>query len=165
MPKKRNFSGYLKGRIDEDSGDLSTLATETGIVVIFDETVNGRTLVSSIVVAVSVEDLAGGDGPLEVGVAHSDYTLAEIEEYIENTGSWNAGNKISSREIGRRLIRSIATLDPQNPSAFGGAKRKVKLNWMLEAGQTLDLWVYNHGDQMTTGAIVYMHGHANLWAR
>ncbi len=165
MGKKRNMSGYLKGRIDEDSGDLGTLATETGVVSVFDETVNGRTQVSSIVVAVSAEDLADADGPLEVLVAHSDYTLVEIEEYIEATGSWNAGDMIQSKEVGRRLIRSLGTVSPQEPAIADGRKMKYKLNWTLEQGQTLDMVVYNHGAVLTTGCHVFLTGHANLWAK
>ena len=165
MPRKRSMKGYLKGRIDEDSGDLGTLAQSTGVIAVFDETVNGRTQVSSIVVGVAAEDLSDADGPLEVLVAHSDYTLVEVEEYIENTGSWNAGDKVQSREIGRRLIRSLGFLTPEQPALYDGRQRKVKLNWTLEQGQTMDLVVYNHGAAMTTGCTVFMTGHANLWAK
>ncbi len=162
--KNRKFpSRYLRGRVDEDSGDLGTLATKTAIVASFDEVVDDATRVSTIVATWAMEAMTAGDGPLEVGVAHGDYTLAEIEEYIENTGSWNESDKVQSREVARRLIRSVGIVSADEPRLNDGKPVRTKLNWLLNEGQTLDLWVYNYGAALTTGAVLNVNGHANLW--
>ncbi len=164
---------YIRGNVDEGMS-LGTLAAATGIIVPFDETVNERTLVSSIEAAYALSDVTpgAGIGPVIVGVAHSDYTLAEIEEWIENTGSWNEGDMISSREIGRRLIRRVGTFDePGSATATvtlnDGKPVKTKLNWVLLQGQGLSLWAYNKGSAAfaTTSPSVFCDGHVNLWPR
>jgi len=163
MAKKRgrgNRGRYISGRVDEDVV-LGALGTKTGVVSVFDETVNERTRVSSIDVIISAEGLTAGE-PVEVGVAHSDYSLAEIEEYLENTGSWNEGNLVSQREIGKRLVRSMAVVTAEEDSK----PVKAKLNWILNQGQTLDLWAYNPSvGSLSTGGTIHMVGKVNLWVK
>ncbi len=154
---------YLKGRVDEEV-PLGALATKTAVVASFDEVVDSRTRLSSIVAKWALEGLTAGEGPIEVGVAHGDYTLAEIEEYLENTGSWNESDLISSREIAKRLIRSVGILSHREDVLNEGRVVKTKLNWLLNEGVTLDLWAYNISTGiLTTGGVVHCVGHANLW--
>lgn len=171
MPRKRKYSRrrkYLRGNVDEGIG-LSTLGATTLISAIFDETVNERTKVSSVVATYALQDMptASADGPIVVGLAHSDYTDAEIEEVLENTGSWNEGSKVE-QEIAKRLVRIVGQF--QDSGAPGievlndGKPIKTKLNWIVNQGQTLKLWAYNAGSSALTGsAVVRAQGHANLW--
>lgn len=164
---------YIRGRVDEVLG-IGTLAAKTLITQVFDETVDEETLVSSIVASYSVIGATPGTdvGPLQVGIAHSDYTSAEIEEYIENTGSWSRGNLVQSKEIGNRLIRSIGVFAGAG-SPLGvvqlndGVPIKTKLNWNLVTGQTLELWGYNLGTSAfaTTSPQVHADGYVNMWAK
>ncbi len=167
------MAGYMKGSVDERLA-LLTLGATTLLSIDFDDaTVIERTLVSSIVASWTMGDytVVANDGPVMVGVAHSDYTDAEIEEVIENTGSWNAGDKIQQREVSRRLIRIVGIFGVSGqaggPTVLrNGQPIKTKLNWMLETGQTLSLWAYNLGNSpLTTGAIVHLQGHANLFTK
>ncbi len=163
------MSRYLKGTVDESLG-LVTLAAGTLVSATFDEAVTEETLVTSIVASWALEGWtdAAGDGPVEVGYAHSDYSDAEIEAVIENAGSWDFGDKID-QEISKRLVRKIG----QFRSVTGGISVlndgkpiKTKLNWRLITGQRLRLWAYNHGSSaLTTGAFVHLNGHANLFVR
>ncbi len=163
---------YLKGRVDETL-TLSALAAATAAITDFDEVVNERTLVSSLVATWSMDDFTEGadSGPIEVGVAHNDYTGAEIEEFLENTGSWNEGAKVE-QEISRRQIRAIGVFESAQ-QALGttslneGKPLKTKLNWILNQGDTLRLWAYNRGTAAvaTTVPNVHASGHANLWPR
>ncbi len=169
--RKGRFRRYLRGGIDEVLS-LTTLAATTLVLVAFDETVNERTFVSSIVVNASLSDLtpAAGVGPFMVGVAHSDYSAAEIEEWIEQAASWNEGDLVGTREIGKRLCRRIGIFDEKalaatESSTLFTSARKVKLGWILNQAQGLDLWVYNMGVSpvATTVPQVRLQGHANLW--
>ena len=170
---KRAMGRYLRGSIDENLS-LGTLAAATLLSAIFDETVNERTLVSSIVVSWSLSNWtpAQGDGPIVVGVAHSDYTDAEIEAVIENVGSWNEGDMVLSREVAKRLVRRVGQFEIPSAAEGGtvlndGRPIKTKLNWILLQNQTLRYWAYNQGTSAlaTTSPDIRIQGHANLWPR
>ncbi len=165
------MKGYLKGNVDENLALGSTLATKTLITVDFDETVTERALASSLVASWSMANLVAGQGPILFGVAHSDYTDAEIEAVIENTGSWDQGNLIS-QEIAKRKIRIIGQMVGEFDTGTvdvrfaGGKSVKIKLNWMLKTGATLKLWAYNLGANLTTTSPeLRVSGHLNLWNR
>ncbi len=165
---------YIRGTVDEEL-DLGTLAARTAISAIFDNVVNERALVSSLVATWSLADwtVATGDGPVLVGVAHSDYTSTEIEEYLEQTQSWNEGNMIA-QEINTRKIRRVGQFE----SPIGGVAADsvvlndgkaihVKLNWILLQGQSLQIWAYNMGGSAfaTTNPTLRCAGHANLFPK
>ncbi len=163
---------YIRGNVDEELA-LTALASKDVVGAVFDETVNERTLVSSIVANWSLAnwtDIANA-GPIVFGVAHSDYTDAEIEEWIESTGQWNEGNMVS-REISGRKIRQIGTLGGGGSAAEtdvlnDGKPVKTKLNWILLQAQTLRVWAYNSGSAAvaTTVPSLTANGHVNLWPR
>ncbi len=168
--RKRNFGRYLKGNIDENLS-LGTLASKTLVSDTWDETVEDRARISSIVCAWSLDELTGSQGPILFGVAHSDYTDAEIEQVLENAGSWKEGSKVE-QEISKRLVRIIGTFDTENNSTDpadadfnDGRPVKTKLNWVLNEGDTLKMWGYNvSGTPLaTTAPNIRCNGHANLW--
>ncbi len=173
-PKARRKMGrYIRGNID-DVLPLATLAPKDVIAIAFDGVVNERTLVSSIVATWS---LAGytpvtDAGPIQFGVAHGDYTSAEIEESLEDVGTWDEGNLIA-RERGKRKIRQIGVLQAPDSAAGSfvfndGRPKKTKLNWILNQGQALNMWAYNTGSIAVSGASgadVRATGHANLWPK
>ncbi len=163
---------YIRGDMDEQLG-LSTLGAKVAIKGNFDQVVNGRTLVSSVVAAWSMTSFtkSTGDGPILVGIAHGDYSAAEIEEFLEATGSWDEGDLVQ-QEIAKRKIRRIGIFEnPADEAASvslnNGTKIKTKLNWILNDGATLSLWAYNTGTSplATTNPTVQALGHANLWPR
>jgi len=163
---------YIRGNIDEGL-QLGTLAAKDLVLIQFGEVVNERTLVSSIVAAVSVVGITpeAGVGPVLVGIAHGDYTAAEIEEFIETTDSWDEGNLVEQETAGRKIRRLgiLRTPDSATESSrlADGRQMKTKLNWILTQGQTLSLWAYNMGAApfSTTDPRIDLQGHANLWPR
>ncbi len=95
-----------------------------------------------------------GEGPLLVGVAHGDYTLAEIEEFIE-LNFFNPQNKIGE-EQSRRLIRKIGRFSGLGVSGElnNGIPIRTRLNWNLNTAG-LQPWVYNRDiGALTTGTVV-----------
>ncbi len=169
---RRKMGRYIRGAVDEDL-TFAGLAAHDVVGAIFDEVVNGRTLVSSIVATYNMEGFTPTSdvGPVLVGIAHGDYTDAEIEEFLEATGSWDEGDKIeqerSKRKIRRIGVFSTPALATQGVTLNEGRPLKSKLNWILNDGEGLRLWVYNMGTAAvaTTTPIVHMQGHANLWPR
>ncbi len=169
--KGRKMGKYLRGSIDENLS-LGTLGSKVLIADTWDEVVVERTLISSIVATWSLDQLTAPQGPIVFGVAHSDYSDAEIEAVIENAGSWNEGNK-TSQEISKRLVRVIGTMaatlgsGAQDLDFADGKTVKTKLNWILTTGDTLKMWAYNVSNNplATTDPTLRANGHANLWAK
>ncbi len=167
------MGSYIRGVVEEELA-LSTLASKTLIADTWDQVTTEKTLISSIVATWSLSNVTIGQGPIIFGVAHSDYTDAEIEEVIENTGSWNRGDKVS-QERAKRLVRQIGVLSQEGGGSgtigdyqFNEGKPvKTKLNWSLQTGQTLKMWAYNTSELpfSATDPDLLCNGHANLWQR
>ncbi len=163
--RRRRMGRYIRGVVDEGTL-MGALATDIVILGPFDETVAERTLISSIVATWSLEGTAG-EGPIVFGVAHSDYSATEVQEYLDSTLSWTEQDMIA-QERGSRKVRVIGTFSGANATEVfnDGRPVKTKLNWMLRTGQTLDMFVLNrHSATLTSGGVVECNGHANLWPR
>ncbi len=153
----------LKGNVGEVQA-LGTLASNTLIGSLFDEVVNERSFLLSLNAIWSIEDLVAGDGPVLVGVAHGDYTDAEVEEVIENANSWNRGDLVQ-QEVARRKVRQVGTFMGGGESVLNeGRMIKTPLKFIVNQGQTLRLWAYNASSAtLNTGAIVTLAGH--VWIK
>lgn len=170
---RRRFRPYLRGQVDELQ-DLTTLAAQTGVKNAIDDTVTENTWCSSVELTWSLQEYQPADnaGPIIVGIAHSDYTLTEIEEYLESLGSWEVQD-LRTQEIAKRKIRRVgvfptvvATDDFGATVLNDGKPIRTKCNWMLHTGQTIALWYYNAGTDALAGPPaprVHTTGHANLW--
>ncbi len=111
---------------------------------------------------------ATSDDGQEFGLAHSDYTSAEIEEALEIAGSIDPGDKIA-QEKANRLVRTIGNFVGAPGTGAGlnfndGKPHKTRLNWLLTPGDTLQLWIRNSsGSVYTTGATVDVMG--SMWMK
>ncbi len=170
MAKK--YKKYIRGTVNEVM-DLGTLAAVTAISQDFDESVEEKAWISSIVAAWALHRFteATDDGPILVGLAHSDYTTAEIEAWIENSTSWKEGDKVG-QELGRRKIVKVGIFQTEGSGAEtdimtlqDGKMIRTKLGWMLTTGQTVKQWAYNMGASplATSDPRSFLEGYANLW--
>ncbi len=168
---KKQMGRYIRGNVDLDMA-LGTLNPKTLTAQAVSQTVTERTFLSSVVLLWSLigKTVADNQGPIMVGIAHSDYTAAEIEAWIENQASWAEADLIG-REINRRKIRRVGVFNEDVSLATQvlnqGQPQYTKCNWILNAGQTIDIWAYNNGSVAlaTTDPNVVVSGHANLWPR
>ncbi len=167
--KRRRFRRYLRGNINLDIA-LSTLVGNSGVSKDASDNVQEKAWLSSVKLSWAMDDLtdAAGEGPVLCGVAHSDYLLAEIEEWIENTGSWSEGD-LPAQEIARRKIRQVGIFNSEVGNLGtvvlnDGRPITTKCGWVLQSGETVRMWWYNTGgNTLTNGAIGHVNGHANLW--
>lgn len=104
-------------------------------------------------------------GPIMIGVSHSDYSSIEVEEFLEAAASWTKANKIQ-QEAARRKIRVIGTflVDADGTAQINdGRPIRTKLGFALESGMTLAFWIYNMSDSdLTSGGILNVTGKAYL---
>lgn len=162
MPRKRSY--IRRGGVEENMA-LGALADQTAIAEIFDNVVDGKTFLVSIHAAYALRAHTAGEGPIVFGVAHSDYSSAEIEEYLETTGSWKTGDKIA-QEQARRKVRIIGVFDGLSTEEKfkDGELQKTPLKFMIEEAQSLKLWAYNKsGAALTTGTVLTADG--SVWLK
>ncbi len=166
--KNRRFT-MRKVRINSSFlvGNLSSLDVGAGTIT---AAVADRLRVISANLSYSWSDIgAAVDDALTFGLAHSDYSAAEIEECLESNSSIDLGDKIA-QEQANRLVRIVGTITNESGAAGGGAKFnggapvKTKLNWKLAAGDQLGIWVRNaSGTVYTTGSAIVAAG--DLWVQ
>ena len=112
-------------------------------------------------------DKATADDGMAFGVAHSDYTAAEIEECLESFASMDRGDKIA-QEHSRRLVRQIGTFSGSGggsaASFNSGMPVKTKLNWYIGSGDQVQIWIRNgSGTVYTTGSAITING--DVWLK
>lgn len=165
MARKRgNQKRLLKGAVDKEL-TLAALAANDVIAGLFTDTVTEQAFALSTELTWSKRDGTVGEGPIIVGLAHSDYTAAEIEEYLENTGSWEIGDMVQ-QEIARRKIRIVGTFPQEAVDEVlnDGKPIKTTLKFVLSSGQTVQVFAFNKsGGALTTGTIINCEGHC--WLR
>ncbi len=163
MATKRRRRGGIRPAQIAESLPLLTLAS----LDVLGETLNNSnvdkpTRVMSVDVLFSLNGMTALEGPVDVGLSHSDYTDAEVEQALEATGSWASDDKIA-REQSNRLVRRVGQLDAEHDELNDGKPVRVRLNWALASGSTIRYWARNVGSgALTTGAILTFNGTAWL---
>ena len=110
------------------------------------------------------------DDALTFGFAHSDYSSAEVEECLEAGAAINTGDKIAE-EQSNRLVRTIGTIAGVSAAAAGsgaafnnGNPVKVRLNWLMGIGDTLNIFIRNSsGVVYSAGGALTVNG--DLWVK
>lgn len=108
------------------------------------------------------------DDGMEFGLAHSDYSAAEIEECLEASASIDQGDKLA-QEQANRLVRSIGIMPASGVTAGGrvfndGRQVRTKLNWLIGIGDSIVGWARNgSGAVWTTGSTLLVQG--DMWIK
>lgn len=169
--RRRKWRKYFAGTVDAKLELGATLANATAISAFFPDTVREKAWITSIDAVWSLHDFteAAEDGPILVGIAHGDYSTAEIEAWVENLGSWDEGDLVQ-QEVAKRKIRKVGifpTGDAVDHIVLNDGKPiHTKCGWMLVTGETLRLWGYNMGTSNLSGGTtptVRCAGVAHLW--
>ncbi len=168
--KRRKFRRYIKGSINHRVR-LDTLASKTVLATNIGNTVADTAYCSSIRATWSLDNVtkATNVGPVLVGIAHSDYTGTEIEEWIESLVNWDEGNLVAAERRRRKIRRVGVFSNADEPTTWSvlndGKPLTTKAGWILMEGQTIKIWVYNMGGLAfsTTDPNMRVEGHANLW--
>ncbi len=163
--RKRSRRGrIIKGVVDE-ALTLGTLASTTLVGGAYDDSVQQRTFLISHTAVWYLRNATALEAGVLCGFAHSDYSDAEIEEFIENTGSWDEGDLIG-QEVGKRKVRIVGQFSglTSDLALNDGKPIYTKCMWILNSGDSLRLWAYNlSGGALTTGSVMTNSGH--VWLR
>ncbi len=141
---------------------LSTLGSDTALTV---AVVGGTSTTPMRVISINatwqISALTADEGPLTVGYAHPDYTVTEIKECLEAGNSIDLGDMIA-REQANRLVRIVGTIDSEDERLNDGLPVKTKLNWLLPAGDVVEIFVFNEQTgALTTGSSLKVSG--DMW--
>ncbi len=142
--KRRRRKGkliYLQCNI---SNSVASLAAGDVVATLQANTVIDRVFAVWAKGVWSLQANTAGDGPLMVGLAHGDYTAAEIEECLEAGGSWNQSDKIAMEQA-KRFVRRTGVFDGllTSEKLMDGAPVYQKLGFMIEDGETIQSWARN----------------------
>ncbi len=101
------------------------------------------------------------EGPVQFGLAHSDLTAAEIEEYLENTAAWFEDDLIGQLTMLRgKWIKRVGVLSLLTPDEilFDGRPKKTRLGFYINEDAKVNLWARAAGGAVTTGGAVVTDG-------
>ncbi len=147
---------------------LSTLADETVLTGGVTGAADGQYRAMSFDLTWSKEGSAAGEGPITVGFAHSDYTVAEIKEALQAATAISLGDLVG-QEKSNRLIRIVGTFQGNQVSGGDevlndGKPIHTKLNWAIPIGKFVNLFAFNQsGAALTTGQVVQTAG--KMWVK
>ena len=159
---RANRRSFQVGQLDA-ALSLGTLANADLISgdLFSGDVVDDDTYMISTKLSWGIDDLTDGQGPILVGIAHGDYTDAEIEEWIEASNSLGSGNMIE-KERSRRKCRRVGMFSGSGPveTLNDGKPISTKLRFMLSTGQNLKFWAYNKSGSSlsTTVPVVRING-------
>lgn len=142
---------------------LSTLADGTLVLEALTGVLEMNARITSADLSFALDGATPGEGPLQIGVSHGDYSVAEVEENLEVAGLLGPAAKIE-QEQSNRLVRTVATFGSVSASEVvnDGKSVKTRLNWLIEEGNFLAMWTYNNsGAPLTTGTRTRVWGHLN----
>ncbi len=100
-----------------------------------------------------------GDGPIKVGFAHGDYSVAEVDEHLE-VDFVSEGGKIEA-ERRDRLVRRVGGFPGLDIDEVlnDGKEIFTRLNWKLPEGHNLAAWAKNRSEStFTTGQTLVLDG-------
>ncbi len=158
MAKRRGTPNLTN--IPIDSGiTLSTLANATVLSGSLIATLTEDLHLIHADLAWSIQGLTPGEGPIYVGIAHGDYSDAEILEALlaSLTGP---GNKIE-QEQSRRLVRRIGGFPGilAEEVLADGQQIRTRLNFTVQSAKTVKMFAFNRsGGTLTTGAVIRVFG-------
>ncbi len=160
LAKHPSRGRYSLRRVRSTAGlTLGTLGSVTAITIGLTGASDSQYRLISVKLTWDTIGQSANEGPIIVGLAHSDYTVTEIKEALEANTAISAGDKVAG-ERANRLVRIIGTFGGGTNSLLNdGRPIKTRLNWLMTIGDQAVVFAYNDsGSALTTGAVVNVNG-------
>ncbi len=114
-------------------------------------------------VYISMEAHTAGEGPVQVGIANSDLSTAEIGECLDSVPA--SQSDIIAIEQARRPVRNVGVLPGLNTDEVlkNGEPTRIKLQWRIRGSSDLQAWIRNKSSSpLTTGSLIKVWGKVYL---
>jgi len=163
-PRRRRWTADMQSVPFTEATALGALASVTVIAGGTLPASDNEYRVLSVSNLWSMRGQTAAEGPIIVGYAHGDYTVAEIKEAIEAETMMTRADKIAA-ERGNRLVRRVGVFPGMTPEEVlnDGRPIRTRLNWVIPDGETLAAWAYNQsGASLSGGAILVQNGKATI---
>ncbi len=163
--KSRRVRRPVRGLLVRKTLLVGALASQDMVSALLGDTANDTIYAISLDATVALANHTVAEGPIHVGIAHSDYSAAEIEEWFEASGAWDRADKIAS-EHNRRFCRRLGVFPGAGTDEVlnEGRSFRTKVRFLIQEGQTIQVWAFNTSDAtLTTGASIVVDG--TLWVR
>ncbi len=160
-PKRRSYR-LRRVRITPELA-LATLGSDTALVALTTGAATDTYRMISAACTWALRGITGGEGPITVGFAHSDYGVTEIKECLE-AFSIDEGDKVSGEQA-NRLVRIVGTFSSEADTFLNnGRPIKTRLNWRMAIGSEVNIFAYNEDTTaLTTGAVLHVAG--DFWVK
>ncbi len=163
MRKKRtgkNRQGFVAIPFNSSIA-LSTLANNTVLsTALFGSAFGEDIFIISIDSTWHIDALTDGQGPIDVGFAHSDLTVDEVSEAL--SAELTDPDDIIQKERARRPVRRSGIFHGKvggNESLNDGKPIRTKMKFSVGDGHQINFWQQNlSGATLTTGATVRVSG-------
>ncbi len=158
--RRRNRKGFTAIPFN-DTNALVTLADAT---ILSGQLLNGVFAEDFFIISIdctwSLRNVTGGEVPIEVGFAHDDYSIAEIDEYLI-VNLLDPDNMIAAEQSKRKVRRvgSFQDGDKTDQGINDGRPVRTPMKFVIGSGHGINHWAKNNsGAVLTTGAVVHMSG-------
>lgn len=160
MARKKNRKGFVAIPVRSQLA-LGALNDDTVIAgSIFGNNLSEDLFVISADLAWAIQGLTAGEGPIDVGISHSDYSVAEVEENL-SANVYDPSDLIAV-EHSKRKVRKVGTFrgNDTEESLNDGKPMRRKIRFRVDNGKTLNMFAVNRsGAQLTSGAEVNVDGY------
>ncbi len=163
--KRRRYRGVWRQVPIDFTLALSTLADNDLIAGTLTNNAVDSLRAMSLKATWTLEGATASEGPITVGIAHGDYSAAEVEEWYEAIGAMNRSDKVAAEQAGRlcRRVGTFAALQTGAENMNDNKPIKTRLNWLISPGLNIQAWAHNDsGGALTTGAVVHVQGVLNI---
>lgn len=169
---KMGFGKDGKGSIVREfrTQALGALASNAGILIGTKLGLLERFRVLKYELWAALTGLTSGEGTgLIIGIADGDFTLVEIEGALESNGPLGPNDTVIAAAVERFVILLGAVDRETGTEAIfenntGGHMMEKNLRWTFSRTKSWNLFVYNLGAALTTGATVDIRGKAfGVW--
>ncbi len=139
---------------------LGTLADDTVVLTsLIGQNFGEYIFCISVDLLATITNLASGEVPIVIGVAHGDLTVTEILEFLG--AELTDPDDIIQKERSRRPVRRVAQYsDPTGAGAVNdGKKVRTTMKFTVGNDHSVSFWAVNRsGAALTTGAIIKISG-------
>ncbi len=136
----KNRRNFVAAPINS-SVSLSTLGNNTVISVDLVSSLVEDMYIMSVDLAWSIRGLTAGETPLQVGLAHGDYSVTEVLENLD-ASSLDPDDKIDQERV-RRLVRRVGVFNETGATDMplnDGKEIRTKVKFTVGDGKSFDAW-------------------------